>query len=124
MPFRSTIEPHRHAGLETGLSTLRIESQAQSAAIMIADRAAQSAGGQGCLCGWCAPNKNQADHHGRSCSRDAVPLLHQDTKAALRAGTTSEELMEAIWVAAEMRAGGAYAHSALMLATVAEQEAK
>jgi AhpD family alkylhydroperoxidase len=46
------------------------------------------------------------------------------TKAALRAGATSEELMEAIWVAAEMRAGGAYAHSALMLATVAEQEAK
>jgi AhpD family alkylhydroperoxidase len=46
------------------------------------------------------------------------------TKAALRAGATSEELMEAICVAAEMRAAGAYAHSALMLATVAEQEAK
>jgi hypothetical protein len=30
--FRSTIEPHRHAGLETGLSTLRIESQAQTQA--------------------------------------------------------------------------------------------
>jgi len=26
-----------------------------------------------------------------------------------------EELMEAIWVAAEMRAGGAYAHSALAI---------
>src|SRR6476619_6287118 len=37
------------------------------------------------------------------------------TKAALRAGATPQELMEAIWVAAEMRAGGAYAHSALML---------
>lgn len=37
------------------------------------------------------------------------------TKAALRAGATQEELMEAIWVAAEMRAGGAYAHSALMI---------
>jgi AhpD family alkylhydroperoxidase len=44
------------------------------------------------------------------------------TKAALRAGATPEELMEAIWVAAEMRAGGAYAHSTLMLATLAEQE--
>ena len=37
------------------------------------------------------------------------------TKAALRHGATSEEIMEAIWVAAEMRAGGAYAHSALAL---------
>jgi AhpD family alkylhydroperoxidase len=39
------------------------------------------------------------------------------TKAALKAGATQEELMEAIWVAAEMRAGGAYAHAALMLDT-------
>jgi AhpD family alkylhydroperoxidase len=37
------------------------------------------------------------------------------TKAALRAGATEEELMEAIWVAAEMRAGGAYVHATLML---------
>jgi len=44
------------------------------------------------------------------------------TKAALRAGATPEELMEAIWVAAEMRAGAAYAHSALMLATIEETE--
>ena len=34
------------------------------------------------------------------------------TKAAMRHGATREELMEAIWVAAEMRAGGAYTHSA------------
>src|SRR3954470_9633265 len=40
------------------------------------------------------------------------------TKAALRAGATPQELMEAIWVAAEMRAGGAYAHSVLMLDTL------
>ena len=40
------------------------------------------------------------------------------TKAALRDGATPEELMEAIWVAAEMRAGGAYAHSALALETI------
>jgi AhpD family alkylhydroperoxidase len=40
------------------------------------------------------------------------------TKAALRAGATAEELMEAIWVASEMRAGAAYAHSALMLNTL------
>ena len=46
------------------------------------------------------------------------------TKAARRAGATPEELMEAVWVAAEMRAGGAYAHSALMLATLDEEQAR
>lgn len=37
------------------------------------------------------------------------------TKAALRKGASQKEIMEAIWVAAEMRAGGAYAHSNLAL---------
>jgi AhpD family alkylhydroperoxidase len=37
------------------------------------------------------------------------------TKLAVRQGATPEEIMEAIWVAAEMRAGGAYAHSSLAL---------
>jgi AhpD family alkylhydroperoxidase len=37
------------------------------------------------------------------------------TKAAMREGATREELLEAIWVAAEMRAGAAYAHSILAL---------
>lgn len=37
------------------------------------------------------------------------------TKAALRHGATEKELIEAIWIAAEMRAGGAYAHSVLAL---------
>ena len=46
------------------------------------------------------------------------------TKAALRAGATREELMEAIWVAAEMRAGGAYAHSNLALAVFNEEHAR
>lgn len=36
-------------------------------------------------------------------------------KAAKREGATDQELVEAIWVAAEMRAGGAYAHSLLAL---------
>ena len=40
------------------------------------------------------------------------------TKAALRHGASPEELMEAIWVAAEMRAGAAYAHSALALEAI------
>lgn len=43
------------------------------------------------------------------------------TKSALRNGATPQELMEAIWVAAEMRAGGAYAHSTISLNTIAEQ---
>jgi AhpD family alkylhydroperoxidase len=46
------------------------------------------------------------------------------TRAALHAGATPQELMEAIWVAAEMRAGGAYAHSALMLDTLNAGQAK
>lgn len=37
------------------------------------------------------------------------------TQAALRKGATEPEVMEAIWVAAEMRAGGAYAHANIAL---------
>ena len=37
------------------------------------------------------------------------------TDQALKEGATEQELMEAIWVAAEMRAGGAYAHSLLAI---------
>ena len=44
------------------------------------------------------------------------------TKAALRAGATEQELMEAMWVAAEMRAGGAYAHATLMLDAAEPQQ--
>ena len=37
------------------------------------------------------------------------------TKQAKQEGATNEEIMEAIWVASEMRAGAAYAHAALAL---------
>lgn len=37
------------------------------------------------------------------------------TRLARRKGASDQEIMEAIWVAAEMRAGGAYAHSTLAL---------
>jgi AhpD family alkylhydroperoxidase len=37
------------------------------------------------------------------------------TKLAVRKGATDEEIMEAIWVAAEMRAGGAFAHATIAL---------
>jgi AhpD family alkylhydroperoxidase len=43
------------------------------------------------------------------------------TRAALRAGATREELMEAIWVAAEMKAGAAYAHSTLAIEVFGEE---
>lgn len=33
------------------------------------------------------------------------------TPMAMRKGATKEEIMEAIWVAAEMRAGAAYSHA-------------
>ena len=46
------------------------------------------------------------------------------TKAALRSGATREELMEAIWVATEIRAGGAYAHSALAIDVFEEEQAR
>lgn len=46
------------------------------------------------------------------------------TSAALQQGATPEEIMETIWVAAEMRAGGAYAHSALALDTISRENAK
>lgn len=43
------------------------------------------------------------------------------TKGALKAGATREEIMEGIWVAAEMRAGGAHAHSNLALDEMGEE---
>src|SRR6185503_20715006 len=39
--------------------------------------------------------------------------IHGHTEAALEQGATEQEVMEAIWVAAEMRAGAAYAHATL-----------
>lgn len=40
------------------------------------------------------------------------------TRAALNEGASPEELMEAIWVAAEMRSGAAFAHSVIALAEI------
>ena len=37
------------------------------------------------------------------------------TESALKKGATEQEIMEAIWVASEMRAGAAYAHSLLAI---------
>ena len=42
------------------------------------------------------------------------------TRLAERQGASAEQVMEAIWVAAEMRAGGAYAHSAIALHAIGD----
>ena len=42
------------------------------------------------------------------------------TGAALAEGASPQELVEAIWVAAEMRAGGAFAHSIIAIAEMKE----
>jgi len=41
--------------------------------------------------------------------------IRSHTKYALRKGASKEEIMEAIWVAAEMRAGAAYAHATIAM---------
>ena len=46
------------------------------------------------------------------------------TELALKKGASEQEIMEAIWVAAEMRAGGAYAHSNIALDVINQVRAK
>lgn len=41
--------------------------------------------------------------------------IRSHTKYALRKGASKEEIMEAVWVAAEMRAGAAYAHATIAM---------
>ena len=48
--------------------------------------------------------------------------IRSHTKQAMRKGASKQEIMEAIWVAAEMRAGGAYAHSAIALDEIEKME--
>ena len=46
------------------------------------------------------------------------------TELALKKGATEREIMEAIWVAAEMRAGAAFAHSNIALDVMAQAQDK
>jgi AhpD family alkylhydroperoxidase len=46
------------------------------------------------------------------------------TELALKRGASEQEVMEAIWVAAEMRAGAAYAHAGLAIDTMNRMNAK
>ena len=45
-------------------------------------------------------------------------------KAARRAGATNEQIMEAIWVAAEMRAGASWAHAYKAVEVMEEIDAR
>ncbi len=47
--------------------------------------------------------------------------IRDHTERAMRKGASREEIMEAIWVASEMRAGAAYAHSALAIDEMAKK---
>ncbi|MBR9915575.1 MAG: carboxymuconolactone decarboxylase family protein [Algicola sp.] len=44
--------------------------------------------------------------------------IKSHTKQALKKGASKQELMEAIWIAAEMRAGAATAHAAIAFDTM------
>lgn len=44
------------------------------------------------------------------------------TPQAMKKGATKEEIMEAIWVAAEMRAGAAYAHATIAMDAMEKAE--
>ncbi len=50
--------------------------------------------------------------------------IRSHTRRATLKGATQQEIMEAIWVAAEMRAGAASAHSALAIDAMGHDEAK
>jgi AhpD family alkylhydroperoxidase len=41
--------------------------------------------------------------------------IRSHSKSAIQKGASKEEIMEAIWVAAEMRAGAAYAHATIAM---------
>jgi AhpD family alkylhydroperoxidase len=47
--------------------------------------------------------------------------IHGHTELASQAGATPPEIMESIWVAAEMRAGAAFAHATLALRTLSSE---
>nr|WP_306268656.1 carboxymuconolactone decarboxylase family protein [Pararhizobium sp. IMCC3301] len=48
--------------------------------------------------------------------------IESHVKAAQREGATGAQIMEAIWIAAEMRAGAAFAHSIKALELIGDDE--
>lgn len=47
--------------------------------------------------------------------------IRSHTSQAMRKGATREEIMEAVWVASEMRAGAAYAHATIAMDEMEKQ---
>ncbi len=47
--------------------------------------------------------------------------IRSHTSQAMRKGATREQIMEAIWVASEMRAGAAYAHATIAMDEMEKQ---
>jgi hypothetical protein len=65
--------------------------------------------------------EGQAAHRCGRRPRHPLPdCLQGQAQSALRKGASEREIMEAVWVAAEMRAGGAYAHSTWALETAGD----
>lgn len=50
--------------------------------------------------------------------------IRAHTAQAMRKGASQEEIMEAIWIAAEMRAGAAYAHGTIAMDEMVKYEEK
>lgn len=50
--------------------------------------------------------------------------IRAHTPQAMRKGASKEEIMEAIWVAAEMRAGAAYAHATIAMDEMEKHDSK
>ncbi len=48
--------------------------------------------------------------------------IRAHTKQAMQKGASKEEIMEAVWVAAEMRAGAAYAHATIAMDEMEKME--
>lgn len=48
--------------------------------------------------------------------------IRAHTPLAMRKGASKEEIMEAIWVATEMRAGAAYSHANIAIQEMEKQE--
>ena len=48
--------------------------------------------------------------------------IHSHTEQAMKKGASKEEIIEAVWVASEMKAGAAYAHSALAMDEIMASE--
>lgn len=48
--------------------------------------------------------------------------IKSHTAEAMKKGATKEQIMEAIWVAAEMRAGAAYAHATIAMEEMDKKE--